>query len=393
MLVGKKIGKIMVAVVLAASLAFAPGILSRPVQAASSISQLQQKQAELKKQQDAANAKLKALKADKSQKVAYKNALVAQVNNVQSQIDNYNQQINTLNKNIKAKTAEISAKQSTISANFEKLKERVRALYLMGEASNLEIILNAKDITDFADKTEMLRAISKHDTQLINSLKEDLKSIQAQKAEIEKNRTQVASTKAALDTKNSELNALVKEAQAVVNEISADVNDASSESAKLAKERAAADAAIDQWYKEYYASHSGTSGSGGYASKGNFTWPVPGVTYISSGFGMRWGSMHKGIDIAAGRGTKIVAADSGRVIQLTSGWGGGYGNSVYIDHGNGYSTRYAHCDSVCVSVGQQVTKGQLIAYMGSTGDSTGNHCHFEIRVNGSPQNPLNYFRR
>lgn len=107
---------------------------------------------------------------------------------------------------------------------------------------------------------------------------------------------------------------------------------------------------------------------------------------------MRWGSFHKGIDIAGDWGTAIVAADSGRVADVTTGWGGGYGNSILIDHGNGYSTRYAHCSSLRVSVGQQVTKGQLIAYEGSTGDSTGPHLHFEVRINGNPTNPRNYFR-
>ncbi len=396
MLVGKKIGKILVAVILAASLAFAPGILSKPVQAASNLSDLQSKQAALKQQQAAVAAKLKTLKADQSQKVAYKNALTSQISTVEAQIDNYNAQINTLNKNIKAKTAEISAKQANISANFEKLKERVRALYLMGEASNLEIILDAKNITDFADKTEMLRAISKHDTQLINSLKADLKSIQAQKAEIEASRTQVATAKTALDSKNSELTALAKEAQTVVNEINANVSATSAQKSSLSKQIEATDAAIDQWYKEYYAHQSSsTSGSGGYASVGKFTWPLPGVTYISSYYGevVDRSKPHPGVDIAGPWGSKIVAADSGRVIQTTSGWGGGYGNSIYIDHGNGYSTRYGHCSSICVSVGQQVTKGQVIGYEGSTGDSTGPHLHFEIRVNGVTRNPLSYFSR
>ncbi|HEX3037360.1 MAG TPA: peptidoglycan DD-metalloendopeptidase family protein [Oscillospiraceae bacterium] len=392
----KKIGKAAAAVVLAAALAFAPGMFSVPVQAASSLDQLQSKQAALKKQQADAAAKLNTLKADKTQKVAYKDAVVAQMNNVASQIDNYNAQISTLNANIKAKTAEIAAKQVTIQQNFDKLKERVKALYLMGEASNLEIILNAKNVTDFADKAEMLHAISKHDTQLINTLKTEMKAVQTQKATIEANRSQVASAKTALDAKNTELNALVKEAQTAVAAINADVSIASAENAKLAKERAAADAAVDQWYKNYYASqsHQGTGGSGGYASKGIFTWPVPGVTYISSPFGDSDGrsSPHKGMDIAGSMYSKIVAADSGRVIETTSGWGGGYGNSICIDHGNGYSTRYAHCARLLVSVGQQVTKGQLIAYLGSTGDSTGPHCHFEVRINGVPKNPMSYFK-
>jgi len=398
LLVGKNIRKAVVAVAIALTLAFAPGMLSAPVQASSSISDLQNKQASLKKQQAEVAAKLKTLKADKTQKVAYKNTIATQMNNVEGQIDNYNAQINTLNKNIKVKTAEIAAKQVTIQQNFDKLKERVRALYLMGEASNLEIVLNAKNITDFADKTEMLRAISKHDTQLINTLKTDLKAIQTQKAEIEASRAQVATAKTALDTKSNELNALVKEAQAAVAAVSADESAANAQKSALTKQMDATDAAIDQWYKDYYARQSSsTSGSGGYSSQGVFQWPVPGYSYISSYYGevVDRSKPHSGVDISGGGiyGAKILAADSGRVIQVTSGWGGGYGNSIYIDHGNGYSTRYGHCSSLCVSLGQQVTKGQVIGYVGSTGDSTGPHLHFEIRVNGATRNPLSYFKK
>ncbi|HEX3037370.1 MAG TPA: peptidoglycan DD-metalloendopeptidase family protein [Oscillospiraceae bacterium] len=397
MLIGKKIGKAAAAVVLAAALAFAPGMFSAPVQAASSIDQLQSKQAALKKQQADVAAKLKTLQADKTQKVAYRDALTAQMNNVEGQIDNYNAQITTLNANIKAKTAEIATKQVTIQQNFDKLKERIKALYLMGEASNLEIILNAKNVTDFADKAEMLHAISKHDTQLINTLKTEMKAVQTQKAAIEASRTQVASAKTALETKSDELDALVKDAKAVVTQISADESAANAQKSSLTKQMDATNAAIDQWYKNYYASQtSSTSGSGGYSSTGNFVWPVPGFNYISSYYGevVDRSKPHPGVDIAGHGiyGAKILAADSGRVIQTTSGWGGGYGNSVYIDHGNGYSTRYGHCSSICVSVGQQVTRGQVIGYVGSTGDSTGPHCHFEIRVNGATRNPLSYFK-
>ena len=133
---------------------------------------------------------------------------------------------------------------------------------------------------------------------------------------------------------------------------------------------------------------------------GQFGWPLTINGTISSGFGYRTDpftgeqKFHGGIDIAAGAGTPIVAADSG-IVTVANGvdsWGGGYGFYVMIDHGNGYETLYGHCSSICVTYGQSVQKGEVIAYVGSTGNSTGNHVHFEIRINGSKENPTGWFR-
>ncbi|WP_134683612.1 peptidoglycan DD-metalloendopeptidase family protein [Brevibacillus migulae] len=120
---------------------------------------------------------------------------------------------------------------------------------------------------------------------------------------------------------------------------------------------------------------------------GRFSWPASG--YISSGFGQRWGRMHKGIDIA-GSGS-VKAADNGRVVS--AGWNGDYGNCVIIDHGNGMQTLYGHMRSIKVNVGDVVAQGKAIGVMGSTGDSTGVHLHFEVLRNGSPQNPMRYLSR
>jgi murein DD-endopeptidase MepM/ murein hydrolase activator NlpD len=122
---------------------------------------------------------------------------------------------------------------------------------------------------------------------------------------------------------------------------------------------------------------------------GRFLWPVAGRGIITSRYGPRGRSFHSGVDIASARGTHIMAADNGLVTQ--SGWSGGYGNMITIDHGNGYKTRYAHNSSNLVSVGQRVQRGQLIAYMGSTGNSTGPHVHFEVWRNGSHVNPMQFF--
>jgi murein DD-endopeptidase MepM/ murein hydrolase activator NlpD len=121
-------------------------------------------------------------------------------------------------------------------------------------------------------------------------------------------------------------------------------------------------------------------------SSSGFIWPASGV--VTSGFGWRWGRMHEGLDIAASYGAPISAASSGTVIY--AGWMGGYGNLVVIDHGGGLATAYGHQSSIAVSSGSQVSQGQTIGYVGSTGHSTGPHLHFEVRVNGSAVDPMGY---
>lgn len=409
---GKKICKRLVSFTLVLSLLMLPSLM-QPASAATSLSSLQQQQEQLKKQQTENAAKLKSLKADKAQKQAYKTALDSQVQTVQSQIDVLNKQIAACDADIKDREAKISAKQAEIVDNTQKLKERLHALYLTGQASSLEIILSAQNIVDLADKTEALRAITAHDTELINALKNDMASIKTDKDAIEQNRESVAQAKVTMDSKKKELSDLVAEANAVIADISSNVSDAQAKDAQLAKQRTQLDAAVDQWYKDYYAAQAknnsgggSNSGSGGYVSTGNFAWPLPGINTITSGFGPRWGTFHKGIDITSGNayGKPIVAADSGRVMM--AGWGnygtgyGGYGNVVAIDHGGGYSTLYAHCSGVAVSTGQTVKKGQVIAYVGNTGDVSGSygahpgtHLHFEIRVNGVAKNPMNWFSK
>ena len=123
-----------------------------------------------------------------------------------------------------------------------------------------------------------------------------------------------------------------------------------------------------------------------FAASGSFTEPAKGV--LTSAFGSRWGRQHTGIDIGGDAGSDILASDSGRVVY--AGWVDGYGNYVVVDHENGFQTAYAHCDSLVVSEGECVTQGQKIAYMGSTGNSTGPHLHFEVKKDGQYQDPLDY---
>ena len=368
-----------------------------PQSAAASLDELKQTQSDLEKKQEETASQLKQLKDDQAKQQEYVNALNSQMENIEGQIDNLNDQISALDADIQEKSDQISGKQADIDYGFEVLKQRLRTLYLQGDSSNLQILLSSEDMVDFMNKTETMQLIADHDTELINGLRADMEEIAEEKSVIEQNRKDVAAAKKELDQKSLELSNLVEENKEILSTLSANVVEVNSLNNEIAREREEADAAIDQWYAEYYAQqaqsgNSNNAASGGYASTGNFTWPCPGYTYLSSYWGD--GRNHKGIDIAGSGiyGKPIIAADSGKVIQAVhSGWGGGYGLCVYIDHGNGYSTRYAHASKVVVNTGDYVEKGQVIAYVGSTGQSTGPHLHFEIRVNGVAQNPMNWF--
>lgn len=356
---------------------------------------LRQQQSDYQNQQKENQAKIDQLKSDQTQKEAYKAALQDQVSNLQHQIDTYNQQIGDLDQDIAAKQDQIQSKQKEIDSGFALLKERLRALYISGEASNLEILLSSKSLTDLADKTEAIKMVSDHDKQLIDTLKNHLTEIEAQKTEIEQSRQEVSDAKNALDQKRTELDTVMEETQQVINDLAGSAEALEEQNKEIAQKEAATAEQIDSWYANYYSQKQSSSDvvvmpSGG----GQFVWPVPYTMNVTSGFGPRWGTNHKGIDISSGGvyGQPIVASASGTVIVADAGgWGGGgYGTWVSIDHGNGFSTVYGHMSSLCVSVGQAVQQGQVIGYVGSTGDSTGPHCHFEVRVNGVAQDPLNY---
>lgn len=430
---GKKLARAAVCAVLAGTLALAAPVAALPA-AAASLSDMQGRQADLKAKQAEIDAKLARLKSDKANRQAYAESLNAKVENTEEQIGNLDGQISGLDADIVKKQAAISGKQKEIDANFTKLKQRVYALYLTGEASGLEIVLNAKSIMDLADKTELLQVIAEHDTALIDTIRGDLSSIRAQKNAIESSRAEAAAKRTEADRQRRDLKTQQAAATEALSKLSASEQATAAEKQKNAAAQEAANAAVDEWFANYYAeqkrkqeearqttpssstpsnnsspsdngtpsnssdtsSNSSPSDGGGTEGTGNFTWPVPSYSCISQYYGSYdMGSFHKGVDIVASYGAPIVAADVGTVIasvrQDHHGTYGGYGNVVVIDHGNGFSTLYAHMSSRAVSEGDSVSKGQVIGYMGSTGESTGTHCHFEVRVNGSAVNPMSYF--
>lgn len=380
------------ALTLALALLFHGSVLGAPKAAAESISDLKARLSALE-EQEAENAdRLDALREDASQKRAYRDAMKEKIDIVQQQLDVLIQRIRALDDAILEGEAEIADTKASISANFDKLKDRLKTMYMTGDATTLSILLRSTSLVDYQQKSEVIRAITDHDTALLDTLEADLHSIEDKVEEINAQKYQLGEDKKALDSKSKELSALYEESERLLQEAEANEAEAQAEAERIALEKAETDAAIDQWYAEYYAAleaaNKNAAGGVGYIGTGAFVWPMPGYTMITCYFGE---DGHRGIDIAGVGiyGKDIVAADAGKVIY--AGWMGSYGNCVFIDHGNGYSTRYAHASALAVSEGDEVQIGQTIAYVGSTGNSTGPHLHFEVLYSGSLTDPFNYF--
>jgi murein DD-endopeptidase MepM/ murein hydrolase activator NlpD len=278
----------------------------------------------------------------------------------------------------------------------EILETRVRAIYVSESPDYLSFLVSASSFKDIIDSFEFMERIGLQDKRIAKQVENSKKRAAAQRAA-------TAETRRVQEATVSVIAARTEEARAVRNELAAS-RDSLSAARRLKQDAifdaresredyledvealAAESAALAASIRQAQAQAAVTSRGTGTPSASGFIWPVNGP--VVSGFGMRWGRMHEGIDITASTGTSIWAAAAGTVIW--SGWRGGYGNCVVVDHGNGLATLYAHGSALLVSVGQQVSQGETIALVGSTGNSSGPHLHFEVRVNGVAVDPLLY---
>lgn len=278
----------------------------------------------------------------------------------------------------------------------DQLKARAVAAYMDPfSGSRLDTLLSAGNMDELTRRQEFLRRVA-NEGQLnfdkLRSLREDL---QIQEATLKKAESVVQGRQGEAESLYNDLLQTKQEREAAKANLEARIARAKVEDDYYAAIDGQLSADIRKWdaaAAALAASQRGVNAASGAASGLAFTpssglqWPASGP--VTSGFGYRWGRLHAGIDIAPPYGSPIYAAGSGVVSQ--AGWNGGYGNSVIISHGNSLSTLYGHQSSVVVSVGQLVSKGQLIGYVGSTGNSTGPHLHFETRIDGVAQNPRNY---
>ena len=404
-----------------------------PETQAKSLSSLRDQQAAIKDKVKDSEAKIKELEKQQARQediIAELNNQIAQLNeqldNVRGQksiingdIKDTEKKIRELDEEIKQLDAEILEKDKEIEETIEIFCERIRANYIAGETSVLEMFTASSSISGFLNRLELFRRVTKNDQALVDQLNKEIAEIEEMQKKLKEKKTSVEAEKAALVVKRNDLQSAENELNATQSTIIAKSTEVNKKLADLNYQTKKLEVSLEKYNSEMdkiedeieaflkeQASSSGSSGgsssnagsaSSNVSTKG-WQWPVPySNSYISSPYGYRNDPIsgaykfHSGIDItmASAHGKKLVATKGGTVIRAVHS-NSGYGNYVMIDHGGGYSSLYGHCSALAVSVGDKVSQGQVIAYIGSSGYSTGPHVHFEIRYNGEKQNPSHY---
>ncbi len=380
--------KALLAFVCVLVLVFAAGYtpaVTTEVSAAKTAEQLKEELEQAKKDSNKLKSEIAELEKKNAPYKEKKEALQKQIDATQKEIDLYQEQIDAFDAEIAVFQQEIDEINAEIDENLETFSERLVVLYTTGSYSELEVLLSAKDFGEYLEKIQFTKALSDNDNRLLKELSEDMAAVEEKKGEIDEKKEGIVDAQKAIQEKQKELDAQYTEVNTIVKNYESDIADLQDDYESLKDEQQKIQESLNEV-------------TGNLVGTGNFLWPVPGYYKLSSKFGYRlhpvsgtW-KLHTGIDISSGGiyGAKIVAADDG-VVSL-SGWNGGYGWCVVIKHNNGYSTLYAHMKKAStLRKGQAIHKGDTVGYVGSTGTSTGPHLHYEIRYNGSPKNPMNWY--
>ena len=325
------------------------------------------------------------------------------------------QEIALYDQMIEDKAREVEAAKELENQQLERYRARVRAMEENGNYGFLALVLNSASLGELLTAMDDIGEIMESDRRLEDEYIAAREHTEQVKAEYEEYKSELEAKQAALRAEQVELQRQIDEATELITKLAEDIEGNAQELAKLQAAQDEAQKEIDQKVAELErqraeeeerrrqeaaannpgGSGGGSSSGGSVTGTGSFTWPCPSCTYITSRVGNRWHPVtgkwkyHSGLDIGASYGATIVAADGGTV--TIAGVNGGYGNCVMIDHGNGYYTLYGHMSSIAVSLGQTVSKGATIGYVGSTGVSTGPHLHFEIRQGTTILDPENWF--
>lgn len=414
-----------------------PMAIPTTVSAEDSISDLEQQLQQLEQENQKYQKILDDTKSDIAEKEEYKSALVSKVQVLDEKIAVTREKISSLNDDIKEKQDAYDKGLSEAEDQFDALANRLRILYMSGNATDLEIIFGAKDFSDLIDKMELVKSLANSDKELISEIQTKLNELSTKKEALEADKKDLETQQASLKSDQDEFNKLISDNDEILKNLYASNSEAQNSLESAALQSDEIEAKISQYYAAQKAaaeraaqasqsssgssSSSSSSSSSGSSSSGSsssgsssvivpsgsgFAWPTPGFVSLSSEwFEDREVYNHGGIDIAGAgiMGTPVVAAADGTVVATNSscthnwgksyscGCGGGYGNYVMISHAGGKMTVYGHLTSLTVSSGQSVSRGQVIGYVGSTGNSTGPHLHYECRLNGVRYNPMSEY--
>lgn len=389
-------------------------MLILPVLSASadSIDELETKISELDTERAEIDATLDQLRDDESKKVEYQTTLEEKIELIEAQVTQARDDIDLLDSEILELETKLQKSEEEMGETLDLFYAKVKELYKAGTGSQLgtlEILLDAKNLEEYAFVNETLKSVNKHDEMVMEKIRVYMEETEEERNLLNEKKTVLAEKKVQLESDQAELDVLYEENAKALMEIKDLQIDAESRQSEINAEKEAYANALEEAIAEQKrleeearkaAEEAAAASGGGSSSGGNVEstanpsydgsfdstiWPMPGVYYVSQHYA---GGQHLGIDIAGPYGSPIVAVESGQVIRAVyEGWGYGWGHHVMIYHNGTYSTLYAHMSDVVVSAGQTVEKGQIIGYEGSTGDSTGPHLHFEVYQNGSRINP------
>ena len=359
----------------------------------SEIDALKAEQAASQARQDELEEQLADVEADQAEAQQRRQLLQAQLDAINNEIENIDKQIAYYDQEIAQKEAEQAEAEANEQAQYELFCQRVRAMEEEGTVSYWSILFNSESFSEMLDRLADIDAVMAYDNQVMDELIAIREEIIALRTQLETSRAEEQAARDQQAAKQAEQQAKVAEAQKLLDQINADVAEVNRQ--LDAESEAAAEIQAEIAQKQKQLEEQRRQNNITIDSETSYLWPLPGYYRLSSLFGYRIHPItgeahsHTGIDIPAPGNTPILACKSGQVV--TSAYHYSYGNYVVIDHGNGNSTLYAHMSSRAVSEGDMVTQGQTIGYVGTTGSSTGNHLHLEVRDNYTRVDPESKF--
>ena len=350
---------------------------------------LQSKLDSLEEEKSAVQERIAELTAQANDVQATRDALQQEIDLTKEEIATVEAYIERLQEQIDVKTTELEAAEVALEEKEEQFAQTVRTTYEQGEISYLEVLLNSSSFSDLLTRLEIVSAIMEDNQKTVDEYTAAKEDIEQKRDDLQDTQDEQKNYQESLNYKVDDLAASEAEQAALQESLEAYKAESEAEYDRISSEMQDVSNQIAELSRQAAANGSVPMGDG------TLIWPTPSCTTTNSAYGYRvhpiYGTVkfHAGEDIPAGYGAEILAAASGTVV--TAGWVSGYGNYTVIDHGGGLMTAYGHQSSFAVSGGDVVTQGQVIGYVGSTGNSTGPHLHFEVYVNGATVDPKSYF--
>lgn len=336
-------------------------------------------------------AEIDRLSNDKKTIQGYIRDLDIQFDKLTKQITEFEGKIGEKEEDIETTKAELSQAKEECDVQYESMKSRIQFIYENPVESLFEMLITSDSISDFLNKADYVSSLSDYDRQMMDKLIEIRDQIDLKEQTLEAELEELKLMKNEVAVQKKKVNSSINKRKGELNSKMTELDDASGEKSDYKKQLAEQEKLLDEIEEQIARAANGNAYEG---SVTGFVWPCPAYTRISSTFGPRPQPMpgastnHKGIDLAAPYGSKIVASAAG--VVTTSAYSASAGNYVVVSHGNGISTVYMHASALLVSQGETVEQGQTIARVGSTGYSTGNHLHFGVIKNGTYVNPMGY---